>query len=522
MRSIVSTPSRITLGTGLTLVTMATNIIGQIVTVPVYLSRWNAETYGVWLIMIGAFGYVYLLSAAFQQYAYGEMLKAGAASRDAVRTIYRTSLAMALVVAATELTIVAVLTSDPFLAWVAPDLHDAPLFGAVVFSLLLYSVSTFLIMPVKSITAYANILHGHYPRVAAWVWVNSVFCLAGPTIAVLAGADFRTAAIVYVLAQVASILPALAHMLRLAWREGLLQPAPVVWRQGWSNALCSLPLAGRSFIDSFRQQGFRILLGANAGPIAVTTLATTRVFANVLHQGLGTITAPLMPELMRYVIARDQDRTEGAFAVVWLFVFAMLVPGALALCLLAEPIFVFWTRGAVAFDRVLFLMLLVVVLFYAASQPAAAILQGHNRIGWMIAAAVVAAVGLGIFAVLLVPPFGLLGAGFALLGAEICAAAVTVAGARRTLWGAGLVFPMRSFALVASTAVAVFALGLPAVTLWADISWAMALPFAANAALAVLYWATIPALARDRIRSFLGALRARLRGVARARPGESE
>lgn len=506
----MSTPARIARGTGITLGTLVINILGQIATVPIFLSYWDAKTYGVWLIMISGFGYLFLLSTAFQQYAYGEMLKVGAAGGDALRTTYRTSVAMAFAVATIELMIVLVLTSKPILVLIVPNLYGTFLFDTVISFLLLYSALNFLIMPVNAITAYANTVHGHYPRVATWALVNAVSRLAAPAIAVLAGADFGTAALVYVLAHVASVLPALADMLRLASREGLLGLGPVLWRQGLRNVSFSLPLAGRTFIDSFRQQGFRILLGTYAGATAVTTLATTRTFANVLHQGLSTITAPLMPELMRYVVNRDQARMEGAFAIVWLCLFALLVPGVLILSLLAEPVFLFWTRGTVGYDPVLFLTLLVAVLVYASGQPANAILQGQNRIAWMISISVVSALGLAVFSVLLIPHFGLRGAGFALLGAELCAAMLSVAGAARALRQSELDFPRRSFVLVAAMEGTVFVLTFLAVTKWSDHALAMTFPFAANVLFAVLYWTTIPALARTRIFALLATIRARL------------
>ena len=511
----MSTPARIARGTALTLGTVAVNILGQIVTVPIFLSFWEAETYGVWLIMISAFGYLFLLSTAFQQYAYSEMLKVGPAAKETVRIIYRTSVVMAFAIATFELVIVATFTSGPILARIVPEWHENALLGTVVSILLLYSVLNFLIMPVNAITANANVVYGHYPRVAIWGLFNAIFRLAAPAIAVLLGADFQTAALVYVLAYVASVLPALADMLRLARREGLLRPAPVVWQQGFRNVAFCLPLAGRTFIDSFRQQGFRILLGTYAGATAVTALATTRTFANVLHQGLSTITAPLMPELMRYVVNRDQARMEGAFTIVWLCLFFLLVPGILLLCLFAEPIYLFWTQGAVEFDPVLFLTLLVAVLLYASGQPANAILQGQNRIAWIISISVAAALGLVAFSILLIPHFGLRGAGFALLGAELCAAMLTLSGAARALRQSGLDFPWRSFALVAATVGTVFALTLLAVTVFSGQPVFMAVPFAANALFAGLYWTTIPTLARIRILGALGEIRARLPGWMR-------
>ncbi|SEK11261.1 hypothetical protein MAA5396_04722 [Marinovum algicola] len=506
----MSTPARIARGTGLTLATVATNILGQVATVPIFLSHWHASTYGVWLIMIGAFSYLFLLSGAFQQYAYGEMLKAGAGARDAVRGIWRISVVMAFFVAAVELMIVAVLTSHRFLAWVAPDLYGTPLVEAVAFFLLLYSALNFLTMPLNAITAHANTVHGHYPRVAFWALVNAVFRLVAPAIAVLAGAGFKTAVLVYVLAHVASILPALWDMLRLARREGLLQPTSLDWRQGVRNVVFSLPLAARTLIDSFRQQGFRLILGAFIGPVAVSVLATTRTFANVLHQGLTTITAPVLPELMRYITARDQDRIEGAFAIVWLCLFALLVPSMLILCLLAESVFLFWTRGAVTFDPVLFLSLVMAVIVFAAAQPAVAVLQGQNRVGWLIGAAVAATAGLGALALALMPLLGLRGAGAALLGAEVCALAVALGGATRVLVQGGLAFPRRSFALVLANVAVVGGLTLAAVSVFDSRVLAFMVPLATNLVFAALYWATIPALARARIRDVLDTLSARL------------
>ena len=508
----MSTPARLARGTGLTLATVATNILGQIATVPIFLSHWNAATYGVWLIMIGSFGYLFLLSFAFQQYAYGEMLKAGAGARDSVRAIWRISVVMAFIVAAVELVIVWVLTSDSFLAWVVPDLYATPMAGTVAFLLLLYSAMNFLTMPLNAITAHANTVHGHYPRVAFWALVNAVFRLVAPAIAVLAGAGFETAVMVYVLAHVASILPALWDMLRLAQREGLFQPTPLDWRQGARNVVLSLPLAARTLIDSFRQQGFRLLLGAFIGPVAVSVLATTRTFANVLHQGLSTITAPVLPELMRYVIDRDQERVEGAFAIVWLCLFALLVPSVLILCLLAEPVFLYWTRGAVSFDPILFLSLVMAVIVFAAAQPAVAILQGQNRVGWLIGAAVAATAGLGALSLALMPPLGLRGAGAALLGAEVCALAVALIGATRALAQDGLAFPQRSFVLVLANVAVAGGLTLVAVLVFDGKAVAFVLPLTTNLVFAALYWGTIPALARASIRDVLYALRGRLPG----------
>lgn len=510
----MSTPARLAKGTGLTLSRVATAMVGQIATVPIYLSHWDAQTYGVWLILQGMLGYLTLVSVAYQQYTYAEVLKFGPGAQNEVRRIYWSALAVGYLIALAEFG--TVLSLAPVAVPLAVPAEAGVPAETVVHLLVLFALLNMVTMSFGSVTGQTLTIYGFYPRTAAWGLIHTAIVLFVPAVAVLLGADLMTAGLAHIAAHMGVALLTAADLWRLARHHGLLAYLPIDWRTGGSYAARCLPLAGRTFIDSFRQQGFRIVLGTYAGTSAVTTLVTTRTFANVLHQGLNTITAPLLPELMRYVVNRDQDRVEGAFAIVWLSLFALLVPGVLLLALLAKPIFLYWTRGAVVFDPVLFLTLLVAVLVYAAGQPALAILQGRNRIAWQIGISVATATLLAAFAALLMPGFGIRGAGVALLAAEIGAAALAVLGARCTLLRMGLDFPLPSMALVALNIGTVFSLALLATTAFSGWPAFMAVPLAANVAFACLYWASLPALARDRIRGVLAFARLPRR---RAAPG---
>ena len=505
----MSTLFRLAKGTGLTLGRTFVSIVGQFLTVPIYLSHWQGSTYGVWLILQGLLGYLTLVSVAFQQYTFAEVMKTGPDQLDIVRRIYWSALGVGYIIAAMEFTVVIGFVPSAVRAALPEDITVPA--ETVVGLLVLFSLVQLLLMPFGAITANTMTIYGYYPRSAAWGLCNVIATMFAPAGAVLLGADLMVAGLVFVSAHAASGFLMLIDYASLARRYKLMARTAIDWREGFVAAFRCLPLAARTFIDSFRQQGFRILLGFFAGASAVTALATTRTFANVLHQGINTIIAPLMPELMRYVVIRDQDRTEGSFALVWLCLFTLLVPGVLLLCLLAEPLFLFWTRDEVGFDPILFLTLLVVVLVFAAGQPAASILQGQNQVSWMVSAALAAAAGLFLLALLLVPPYGLRGAGFALLGAELCSVAVTVAGAVASLSSRGLVYPTRSFILVVCNIAIVFGLALPAVTFLSPYSWFVAFPFGVNVFMAGLYWVSIPKLARHRMMASFGELRTRLR-----------
>lgn len=496
---------RLAKGTGLNLGQVATAVLGQIATVPIYLSYWDAQTYGVWLIMQGMVSYLSLLSEAFQQYSYGEVLRRGSKAHDAVHTLYRTSLAVAFLIALGEFG--AILALAPAAAALALPDTMAEATSSLVSILILFGILNLATVPFGAITSQTMTIHGYFPALAASGLLRTASSLFAPAIAVALGADLWTAGLVLIGSHAVPAALSLVYWAHLARRYGLLAPKPIDWRMGARNFLLCLPLAGRGFIESFRQQGFRIFLGNYLGMVSVTKLATTRTFANMLYQGLTSITAPLLPELMRYVVNRDQDRVEGAFAIVWLYVFALLVPGVLILCAVAEPVFLIWTRGTVGFDGVLFLCLLIVVLLYAAGQPAAAILQGHNRIITMFSAAVAAALALAVLAATLVPSFELRGAGYALIGAELCAMIVTVFGARRLLREAGLAFPLRSFGLVLGNIATVSGLSFLVVTVMGGKAVLFLLPLAASAVFTTLYWKTIPALARERIAELAVAMR---------------
>lgn len=497
----MSTHLRLAKGTGLTLAGVVAGIAGQIITVPIYLSNWDAQTYGVWLIFLGLQGYLSLISVAYQQYTYAEVLKCGRGAPDDVRRVYWASLAVGYFIAAVEFAAILFFASPAVSTMLEPEVTSgaSSFTDTIVLLLVLLGLLNLVAMPFGAITQRTMTIHGYYPRMAAWGLINTVTTLLLPAVAVAFGADFMVAGLALFTARTISASLALYDIWRLARRYDLLLRPRIDWRMGFLYALYSLPLAGQAFIDSLRQQGFRILLGAYVGATSVTTLATTRTFANVLQQGLGTITGPLLPELMRYVVDREQERMEGAFAIVWLSVFALLMPGVLLLAVLAEPVFVFWTRGAVEFDAVLFLTLMSVVTVYAAAQPAAAILQGQNRIAWIISAAMAAAVGLGVFSPLLIPLSGLRGAGFALLAAELCALAVVVQGALRSLAQSGLRFPLSSLALVLVNTASVFGLMFLDLGLVSAHPAFIVLACLINLTFAVAYWRKVPQLARDRI-----------------------
>src|SRR5690606_38192305 len=104
---------------------------------------------------------------------------------------------------------------------------------------------------------------------------------------------------------------------------GFITPS---FKMGLKDFIYSLALSGKDLLENTRQQGARLILAPLAGAVGLATFSTMRTVANIALQGLGTLTNPLMPELMSFLHKRDQERTEVALGTVWMIVAIVLSP----------------------------------------------------------------------------------------------------------------------------------------------------------------------------------------------------
>jgi len=210
-----------------------------------------------------------------------------------------------------------------------------------------------------------------------------------------------------------------------------------------------------------------------------------------------------MPDLMRFLHQRDQNRTEVAFGTVWLVVIALMSPGVVILQTIIEPLYTLWTRGKIPFDPSLFAILSLSVLVYAVTQPAIAVVIGNNmlkpQLGLSCLAGII--VGGGIF--VLVPVVGILGAGISLLVAEIIVSVGYLIIAQQWLNNNSLLWPKRAFG-IAVFSVCIAAVSMAGLVMFPQVKWLILtiaiLLFAWNLR---RYWHVLPDLATSRAREFI-------------------
>jgi O-antigen/teichoic acid export membrane protein len=272
------------------------------------------------------------------------------------------------------------------------------------------------------------------------------------------------------------------------------------WGLGQKNVVRSLAIALGAVLDISRQQGVRIFLGALIGVTPMTAFSTMRTMSNLSLQGIGTITNPVMPEIMRFLREKDVERTNATVGFVWFLAVILLSPVLIAFQWLMPLIFHAWTRGKIEFNPVLFGVFSITLLIFSIARPPMAVLQGNNllRVQLYMSIGVSAVAVGGIF--LFTGRFGVVGAAACLMVAELMGTVIAVWFAWKWLEKSGIGFPWRLFRVsVLSIAVAAATIAamswLPRRTL-AIIGVAMAI----NLLIAVAFVRRLPPLAVAKVR----------------------
>ncbi len=477
---------------------IAVNIVAQIILVPIYLNYWSVATYGVWLAIQGIMSALSMLDLGHQNFMGYEFLRIGRQNIPALSKYLSSAVVVGVSISAVQvlLTVVFYFTGmlDFLLGASAPE--EAALVNAAGIALILHAANWLLHVTGAGLIVRVLAVFGYYPRTAWWAFIYTIGNAVTPLVAVVLGADLLMATVVQIIGSLLLATLLYVDLFGLLKRERIRFVKPN-FALGNSNFRKSLPLLGKSLFENVRQQGVRLVLAPLAGPAALAAFSTIRTGANVALQGLNTIVNPILPDLMRFLHDRDQPRSEAAFATIWIVVVALMAPGVVVLQLFMEPFFVFWTRGKIAFDPLLFATLSVGVLVYAVIQPAMAVVIGNNLTKLQLWLSGIAAITVFVVLIFSVPLIGNLGAGLALLLAEIAAAIGYKIHAKRWLRQNQLAWPSRAF-ILAVTSVVIAALSLTCIAQFSEFKWLiLAISMVLFAWNFWRYWQVLPSVALE-------------------------
>jgi O-antigen/teichoic acid export membrane protein len=442
----MSTVNRLLSGSAASWIRLIVTVVSQLALVPLYLSKWTIETYGVWIAIQALVGIISVLDIGHQTFLGYEFLKIGKEHLQELSLFLWSGVGMGVVIGIVQLLIIIGLISFDVLSVLFGDsgLIQQGILKEAAKVLLIQGAVWFVFGSVGGILVRVMDTLGYFPRMAWWGVFASLLTSTAPAIAVVNGAGLLMTGIVAAAATVSFNIPLYIDLFRILRKEKLTFVFPS-FKTGLINFKQSLILSGKGLLDNFRNQGVRLLLSPLSGAAGLAAFTTMRTGANAAMQGLSTIINPLMPELMRFLNHKDQARSEAAFGTVWIVVIVIMAPAVIVLQVFIEPIFSLWTHGQIKYDPQLFAVLSLSVLINATLQPAVSVVVGNNLLGAQFAIAILIAAIVIFTTYLLVPFCGILGAGISLLIAEIVAAQAYTVVARKCLKERSLEWPEKLF-----------------------------------------------------------------------------
>ncbi len=467
----MSTASRLISGSAASWMRIGITMISQIALVPLYLNYWTVETYGVWLAIQALVAIMTMMDLGHQTFLGYEFLRFG---RNNIRELSRylwSGAGMGLVIGTVQILLILIFIYTGLLPYLLgrSDLQDTALTDAAGAVLLLQGVIWLITSSTGGLFVRALEPFGYYPRLAWWGVFTTMVVNVAPAVAVTLGADLLRTGIVTAASTILINIPLYIDMFGLMRKERIKFSRPD-FKIGFRNFIQATAVAGKLLLENARQQGVRLVLAPLSGAVGLAAFSTMRTGSNVALQGLNTVTNPLMPDLMRFLHEKDQERSEAAFGTIWIVVVALMAPAVVILQAFISPLFLLWTNGHIQFDPSLFAILSLSVLVYAVVQPAMAVVLGNNLMKPQLLLSVIGAIVVIVGIIILVPLMGILGAGVALLAAEITTSTGYARFATKWLHQNSLIWPKKSF-MIATTSVVISAFAMAAMIFLPHLNW---------------------------------------------------
>jgi O-antigen/teichoic acid export membrane protein len=466
----MSTTKRLISGTAASWAGIGVTMLTQIALVPIFLSYWDIKTYGIWIAIQALLNVLSTMDRGFNDFLEYEFLKLGAPNKNKIGYLLWSGIFVIVIISLLETAIVYYLSFYLNVEVLLEEgkVEDPTLLNEIRWSLMIqwsiWSIANIIGLFSRSLSAF-----GYFPRMGWWNVLISISNSIVSVVVVIFGGSLLSANLGICVSSITLLSLQYIDISKLLRKVGV-KSTRYSLRLGFKHYFTSFGLSARYFLENFRQQGIRLIILPFSGIKGLTAFSTTRTVANVSQQGLLTITHPLLPELMRFLGEKDQNKMEASFGTVWLVLLFILAPGVVILQVIAPFLFSIWTKGQIVFIPSLFATLSIGVLFFALGQPAMAVIVGNNNLKQQIVLSVISALIVVVTMFLLMPYMGILGAGIALLIAEIVAAIGFIKFASKWLPSSGLKWPAKVFR-IALLSVIIAAVGISIMIYYPSMKW---------------------------------------------------
>jgi O-antigen/teichoic acid export membrane protein len=360
-------------------ITFITLIFQNIVLVPILLENWGKEKYGIWIIIFNFFSLLHIFDTGHHNYVGNEFNKYYYSDKIMGELVLGSGIVISLGIGLVEFLVTIGLVSLGTFAETVVGIpatfgEQEAKWGLVVLVgmwFLMGGVGGLLVRIILPLGLMTEMLY------------ISLIIKVAQALVLLAGASlqwtilhtclaFSLAQIIYTLGVSIFIYKKMPEFFPW-WKR-------VSWKVGLRNLSRSFVLTANGMLEQLSTNGLILLISNFRGPAAVPLFSTMRTVANTALQGTNMVIQSLHPDLIRFHSSGQPEKVEQVLIFNWLFTGSLVNLGLLALQLVAQPLYIWWTKGALEFDLSLLNWLILGVAIANFNRGPLMYLQGMNHL----------------------------------------------------------------------------------------------------------------------------------------------
>jgi O-antigen/teichoic acid export membrane protein len=343
-------------------------VITQLAAVPIFLQRWNADTYGQWLAISAVPVYLTIADVGILTAAGNLMSMHNArGEQDQLKSVFKAGLMVILIVVPVASALIGSLLLF-FSFGMSTDQRGA-LFILALAALLTVASGLFD-------AAYRSF--GKYPKITFLLSTARVVEWVGTMIGLFVGGTLTSTALGYLAGRALSFIANFWFTTRdvphIDWSL-----AGVDRRLATKLARSGLGFISITLGNSLTLQGMVVLVGTRLGGTAVAIFSTSRTLTRLLAQLAVLSGKSLSPEISALYGAGQQAAADKLIRHMSRIVMSVIVVGALILAPLSPTIMAIWSHGKIPFDRPVIYLLLAAAVVTSYWQIQAVRLTATNQ-----------------------------------------------------------------------------------------------------------------------------------------------
>lgn len=384
--------------------TQLVTILGQVLTVPIYLAYWGTDAYGEWMMLTAAVSYLMLLDLGMHSYIANRLNQCYTrGDMGEYHKVLHSGVVFAITVFAVALVVlIPTALVAPLDTWFQLKVTPSSVATVVVIMMIIQAAGA---LP----SGLLNILYrtvGEYPRGTLIHAGYRTVLLAGGILVVIAGAGMRGVALQQVLTLALVSVPFVLFDLRRRHPEIHIGTRQADYKLAFSLLGPSWLFFMIQMSTMLAQQGSALLAGTFTGAASLALFTTLRTLSNLPRQATTLVFYSAWPELTSLETRGEYETLRTIHLLLAKGIVGFTVVAALVLHFCGADVLNLWTRGRIQYDTSLmtaFLLLMVCQGWWMASGGVLAATNNHRSLA--ITNIVAGALGLLIGA-LLAPRFG--------------------------------------------------------------------------------------------------------------------